>query len=61
MLAAMAATTVAEYRAGLSAERREAVKAVRKVINENLPEGYQEGIQFGMIGWSCFPRLDHES
>jgi hypothetical protein len=24
---------------------------VRKVINENLPDGYEEGIQFGMIGW----------
>jgi hypothetical protein len=24
---------------------------VRKVINENLPDGYEEGIQFGMISW----------
>jgi hypothetical protein len=24
---------------------------VRKAINENLPDGYEEGMQFGMIGW----------
>jgi hypothetical protein len=28
-----------------------ALRAVRKAINENLPDGYEEGIQFGMIGW----------
>ncbi len=31
--------------------RRAALSAVRKVIIENLPEGYEEGMQFGMIGW----------
>ncbi len=25
--------------------------AMRQVINDNPPEGYEEGIQFGMIGW----------
>ena len=24
---------------------------MRKVINDNLPAGYEEGMQFGMIGW----------
>ena len=47
----MAATTVAEYLAALPADRRAAVSAVRKVINDNLPDGYEEGMQFGMIGW----------
>jgi hypothetical protein len=23
----------------------------RALINENLPDGYEEGMQFGMIGW----------
>src|SRR5947209_1259069 len=50
-LASMAASTVAEYLAALPADRRAAISAVRKVINENLPKGYDEGIQFGMIGW----------
>ena len=43
----MTASTVAQYLAALPADRR----AVRKVINDNLPEGYEEGMQFGMIGW----------
>ena len=47
----MAASTVAEYLAALPAARRAAFSAVRKVINENLPAGYEEGVQFGMIGW----------
>ena len=47
----MAASTVAQYLAALPADRRAAFSAVRKAINENLPEGYEEGMQFGMIGW----------
>jgi uncharacterized protein YdhG (YjbR/CyaY superfamily) len=47
----MAASTVAQYLAALPADRRAALSAVRKVINENLPNGYEEGMQFGMIGW----------
>ena len=46
----MTASTVAEYLAALPADRRAAISAVRKVINDNLPDGYEEGIQFGMIG-----------
>ena len=47
----MTASTVAQYLAALPADRRAALSAVRKVINENLPKGYEEGMQFGMIGW----------
>ncbi|MEO5718560.1 MAG: DUF1801 domain-containing protein [Chthoniobacterales bacterium] len=47
----MAASTVTQYLAALPADRRAALSAVREVINENLPEGYEEGMQFGMIGW----------
>ena len=47
----MPASTVPEYLAALPADRRAAISAVRKVINDNLPDGYEEGIQFGMIGW----------
>lgn len=45
------ATTVDEYLAELPADRREAIAAVRDVINEHLPDGFVEGIQFGMISW----------
>lgn len=44
-------TTVAQYLKALPPERREVMAAIRKEINANLPEGYKEGIQYGMIGW----------
>lgn len=44
-------TSVSEYLASLPAERREALEAVREAINRNLPRGYEEGMQYGMIGW----------
>jgi hypothetical protein len=45
------ADTVEEYRAKQPADRRAALEAVRKVILENLPEGYEESMQSGMIGY----------
>ncbi|MGO1053152.1 iron chaperone [Crossiella sp. CA198] len=45
------ADTVEEYLAELPADRREIVAAVREVVLANLPEGYAEGMDFGMICW----------
>ena len=50
-MAKSVATTVAEYLDELSPERREAICAVREIILANLPDGYEEGIHFGMIGY----------
>ena len=47
----MPASTVAEYLAALSPERRDALNEVRQGINRALPPGYEEGIQFGMLSW----------
>jgi hypothetical protein len=43
------ARTVQEYLDELTEERRQVVSAVRDVIVKNLPKGYREGINFGMI------------
>jgi hypothetical protein len=51
MSAAMAATTVEQYLASLPADRRAALEQVRRTVNANLPAGYEEGIEFGMICW----------
>ena len=32
-------------------DRRAAISAVRQVVLENLPQGYEEMMQFGMIGY----------
>jgi len=43
------ATTVDEYLAELPAERREAISAVRDTILDNLPDGFEEAMNWGMI------------
>jgi hypothetical protein len=45
------ASTVTAYLASLPADRRAAVAAVRQVILANLDPSYQEGMQYGMIGY----------
>ena len=45
------ATTVKQYLASLPADRRAFVAKIRDVVNANLPKGFEEGMQYGMIGW----------
>jgi hypothetical protein len=57
------AATVDEYVNSLPPDRREAINAVRKVILENLPKGYEECMSYGMIGYvvphSIYPKGYH--
>jgi hypothetical protein len=48
---ARGATTVEAYLERLPADRREAIAKVREVVNANLPAGFEEGLQYGMISW----------
>lgn len=48
------AATVEEYLSSLPGERAEAIGRVRQVILDNLDPGFQEGMQYGMIGY-CVP------
>lgn len=43
------AETVEGYLAELPQEREEALRAVRRVILDNLPDGYEETMNWGMI------------
>jgi hypothetical protein len=56
-------TTVAEYLASLPDDRRNAIEKLRKVILKNLGKGYEEGMQYGAIGYyvphSVFPAGYH--
>jgi len=45
------ATTVKAYLAELPADRRTVIAAVRKMVLENLDSEYEEGMQYGMIGY----------
>ncbi len=57
------AATVNEYLASLPADRRADVESVRAAILKNLDKGYEEGMQYGMIGYyvphSIFPAGYH--
>lgn len=45
------ATTVEQYLSELPPERRAVLEAVRAEIRQNLDPDYEEGIQYGMIGY----------
>ncbi len=57
------ATTVDEYINAAPDDRKEALQKLRNVILDNLPEGFQECISYGMIGYviphSIYPKGYH--
>jgi len=52
-----------DYISKLSGERKTAISRLRKVISENLPEGFEETMSYGMIGFvvpkSIYPKGYH--
>ncbi len=46
------ATSVDDYIAQVPEERKEALTKLRNIINTNIPKGFQEGIGYGMVGYS---------
>lgn len=51
------AKTVEQYLAELPADRRSDIEAVRQVVLENLPQGYEESMLYGMITYVIPLRL----
>ena len=45
------ASTVDQYLAELPDDRRQAIERVREVVSENLPDGYEEAMNWGMISY----------
>ena len=45
------AKTVKEYLAALPEDRRKAIEEVRKVIRKNIDKAFEEGMQYGMLGY----------
>ena len=45
------ATMVEQYLKELPEDRRAALSAIRKMILQNLDKDFEEGIQYGMIGY----------
>lgn len=46
------ATSPEGYLAELAPDRAEAISRLRATINDHLPSGFEEGMAYGMIGWS---------
>ena len=46
-----AAATVDDYLTELPDDRRPAIEAVRRAVLDNLPDGFEEQMQYGMISW----------
>jgi Domain of unknown function (DU1801) len=45
------ATTVDAYVAELPEDRQKIINEFRKVVKKNMPKGFQECMNYGMIGW----------
>lgn len=45
------ATSPEDYISQVPDERQDTLKKLRKVINDNLPKGFEEGMQYKMIGY----------
>lgn len=45
------AKTVEEYIEKLPDDRREAIRNIRAIINDNIPTGFEETIQYNMPSW----------
>ncbi len=51
MLKARPALTVDQWLESVPAERKDAINAVRNIVNEQLPPGYEETVDWGMLAW----------
>ena len=45
------ASTPDEYVASLPDDRRATIAEVRRVVDDHLPPGYEQGMAYGMIAW----------
>lgn len=50
-MAKSTATTVNDYMNELTDDRRDTISSVRQIILNNLPKGYEETMQYGMISY----------
>lgn len=50
-MASSSAETVEEYLSELPDDRRDAIEAVRRTVLDNLPDGYVEVMNWGMISY----------
>jgi hypothetical protein len=42
---------VKQWLASVPADRKDAINTVRKTVNQHLPKGYEETVDWGMLAW----------
>ncbi|MDR6921759.1 MULTISPECIES: DUF1801 domain-containing protein [Chryseobacterium] len=47
----IAASSVEDYISKIPEERQEVFRKLFDTISDNLPEGFKEGVSYGMVGW----------
>lgn len=50
----ISASSLEDYLSQIPEDRKEAFKQIIDTINANLPNGFQENLSYGMVGW-CVP------
>lgn len=45
-------TSVEDYISKIPEERQEVFKKMFDTVNDNLPQGFEKGVSYGMIGWN---------
>lgn len=45
------ATSAEDYISQVPEDRQDTLNKLRQVINDNIPDGFEEGIQYGMVGY----------
>ena len=50
----ISASSLEEYLSQIPEDRKEAFKQIIDTVNANLPNGFQENLSYGMVGW-CVP------
>lgn len=57
------ATSIEEYLANISEDKKDAIVKLRAIIKQNLPKGFDEQLSYGMIGFvvpkSTYPKGYH--
>ena len=44
--------SVEDYISQIPEERQEVFKKMFDTVNDNLPQGFKQGVSYGMIGWN---------
>ncbi|MNY67324.1 hypothetical protein D3C86_2048900 [compost metagenome] len=50
--------SVEDYISQIPEERQEVFKKMFDTVNDNLPQGFKQGVSYGMIGWNVENRME---